>query len=155
MLDDSSCFFFSSRRRHTRCALVTGVQTCALPICIAQESLVPPLAHALGLGRPFTATLKEARHQPASSSSRAIDRNSSGETRIAAPVGQARTQAGPPAIPLHMSHLTAIFLGFSSPNCRSAEQTSELQSILRLSYAVFFLKKKTKQHTKITNKATS
>src|SRR3546814_3395265 len=28
-------FFFSSRRRHTRCALVTGVQTCALPICFA------------------------------------------------------------------------------------------------------------------------
>src|SRR3546814_3829497 len=28
----NSCFFFSSRRRHTRCALVTGVQTCALPI---------------------------------------------------------------------------------------------------------------------------
>src|SRR3546814_20750655 len=27
------CFFFSSRRRHTRCALGTGVQTCALPIC--------------------------------------------------------------------------------------------------------------------------
>src|SRR3546814_3123205 len=27
-------FFLSSRRRHTRCALVTGVQTCALPICI-------------------------------------------------------------------------------------------------------------------------
>src|SRR3546814_18204083 len=26
------CFFVSSRRRHTRCALVTGVQTCALPI---------------------------------------------------------------------------------------------------------------------------
>src|SRR3546814_7989360 len=26
-------FFFSSRRRHTRCSLVTGVQTCALPIC--------------------------------------------------------------------------------------------------------------------------
>src|SRR3546814_5939900 len=26
-------FFFSSRRRHTGCALVTGVQTCALPIC--------------------------------------------------------------------------------------------------------------------------
>src|SRR3546814_8417054 len=27
-----SSVFFSSRRRHTRCALVTGVQTCALPI---------------------------------------------------------------------------------------------------------------------------
>src|SRR3546814_7612413 len=27
-------FFFSSRRLHTRCALVTGVQTCALPISV-------------------------------------------------------------------------------------------------------------------------
>src|SRR3546814_9589628 len=27
-------FFFSRRRRHTRCALVTGVQTCALPISV-------------------------------------------------------------------------------------------------------------------------
>src|SRR3546814_11125180 len=31
-------FFFSSRRRHTRCALVTGVQTCALPICHARSA---------------------------------------------------------------------------------------------------------------------
>src|SRR3546814_9017974 len=30
-------FFFSSRRRHTRCALVTGVQTCALPILLADS----------------------------------------------------------------------------------------------------------------------
>src|SRR3546814_4498893 len=33
-------FFFSSRRRHTRCALVTGVQTCALPISIYRKGLV-------------------------------------------------------------------------------------------------------------------
>src|SRR3546814_3137209 len=33
-------FFFSSRRRHTRCALVTGVQTCALPICEDKEFAV-------------------------------------------------------------------------------------------------------------------
>src|SRR3546814_6067530 len=32
-------FFFSSRRRHTRCALVTGVQTCALPISSHHGSL--------------------------------------------------------------------------------------------------------------------
>src|SRR3546814_9902968 len=32
VLHVSYFFFFSSRRRHTRCALVTGVQTCALPI---------------------------------------------------------------------------------------------------------------------------
>src|SRR3546814_15662354 len=31
-------FFFSSRRRHTRCALVTGVQTCALPISTSSQS---------------------------------------------------------------------------------------------------------------------
>src|SRR3546814_7679532 len=35
---DSFVFFFSSRRRHTRCALVTGVQTCALPIFWRDES---------------------------------------------------------------------------------------------------------------------
>src|SRR3546814_11417372 len=33
-------FFFSSRRRHTRCALVTGVQTCALPIFIVAGGLL-------------------------------------------------------------------------------------------------------------------
>src|SRR3546814_6397910 len=32
--------FFSSRRRHTRCALVTGVQTCALPICNSEALAV-------------------------------------------------------------------------------------------------------------------
>src|SRR3546814_10201967 len=32
-------FFFEIRRRHTRCALVTGVQTCALPICFRQVNL--------------------------------------------------------------------------------------------------------------------
>src|SRR3546814_10553619 len=32
MIEKLILFFFSSRRRHTRCALVTGVQTCALPI---------------------------------------------------------------------------------------------------------------------------
>src|SRR3546814_8046296 len=35
MLIYSYFFFFSSRRRHTRCALVTGVQTCALPVPLA------------------------------------------------------------------------------------------------------------------------
>src|SRR3546814_3112258 len=36
-------FFFSSRRRHTRCALVTGVQTCALPISALRAALgIPP-----------------------------------------------------------------------------------------------------------------
>src|SRR3546814_5219337 len=42
------CFFFSSRRRHTRCALVTGVQTCALPILLGQGGA--RLAYATGRG---------------------------------------------------------------------------------------------------------
>src|SRR3546814_6350896 len=37
-------FFFSSRRRHTRCALVTGVQTCALPIFDARARAGDPEA---------------------------------------------------------------------------------------------------------------
>src|SRR3546814_11692594 len=46
-------FFFSSRRRHTRCALVTGVQTCALPIC--------PRAMAGGDRRSASAAALESR----------------------------------------------------------------------------------------------
>src|SRR3546814_8785497 len=38
-------FFFSSRRRHTRCALVTGVQTCALPISGATPALAADTLH--------------------------------------------------------------------------------------------------------------
>src|SRR3546814_8860451 len=40
-------FFFSSRRRHTRCALVTGVQTCALPICLDRVARQQPVAPVL------------------------------------------------------------------------------------------------------------
>src|SRR3546814_9039957 len=51
-------FFFSSRRRHTRCALVTGVQTCALPIYakgILQNS--PDLADHIE-GEPTSDTIR-------------------------------------------------------------------------------------------------
>src|SRR3546814_7968074 len=42
-------FFFSSRRRHTSCALVTGVQTCALPISLGCSRFVQrqPSLHRL------------------------------------------------------------------------------------------------------------
>src|SRR3546814_5247813 len=42
------CFFFSSRRRHTRCALVTGVQTCALPIFIGLQTPDEGEIHVFG-----------------------------------------------------------------------------------------------------------
>src|SRR3546814_17870885 len=48
----SRLFFFSSRRRHTRCALVTGVQTCALPISLSLEDAdAADFAAALRRGR--------------------------------------------------------------------------------------------------------
>src|SRR3546814_7618944 len=42
-------FFFSSRRRHTICALVTGVQTCALPIWLPDLCRLPRLATMFGV----------------------------------------------------------------------------------------------------------
>src|SRR3546814_14681644 len=43
-------FFFSSRRRHTRCALVTGVQTCALPISRPRASTSLVVLATLAIG---------------------------------------------------------------------------------------------------------
>src|SRR3546814_10193596 len=67
-------FCFSSRRRHTRCALVTGVQTCALPICTLEtmrrvdgagpdrtgpHGLLPPVQReTLAFERPWEAGLQ-------------------------------------------------------------------------------------------------
>src|SRR3546814_3596442 len=60
MYDYIISFFFSSRRRHTRCALVTGVKTCALPI---YHTLKEPL-----LSFPGSAVAREvtdlAPHRP-------------------------------------------------------------------------------------------
>src|SRR3546814_2668091 len=53
-------FFFSSRRRHTRCALVTGVQTCALPIYRLIDAGVQPLDENGGDVKYFTRWYKDA-----------------------------------------------------------------------------------------------
>src|SRR3546814_18957470 len=58
----SRCFFFfSSRRRHTRCALVTGVQTCALPIS-SHRAWPDGRDHRGGMGRclPVTSQREES-----------------------------------------------------------------------------------------------
>src|SRR3546814_13529072 len=53
-LRTSLVFFFSSRRRHTRCALVTGVQMCALPICArgATDIVVKAIQVFLDMAEP-------------------------------------------------------------------------------------------------------
>src|SRR3546814_8756958 len=58
-------FFFSSRRRHTRCALVTGVQTCALPILL-------PFRATGAQGR--TTKVGRVRYQLATGSKGAVER---------------------------------------------------------------------------------
>src|SRR3546814_9625156 len=47
-------FFFSSRRRHTRCALVTGVQTCALPISRGRCTIGRPRGENTRCGGKWT-----------------------------------------------------------------------------------------------------
>src|SRR3546814_8509463 len=56
-------FFFSSRRRHTRCALVTGVQTCALPIsfCALHRKLLTRHLD-FDASRQLDGVLSNARH---------------------------------------------------------------------------------------------
>src|SRR3546814_5254855 len=49
-------FFFSSRRRHTRCALVTGVQMCALPICFSS-------LHPVSEETPPSAAIRKSRRE--------------------------------------------------------------------------------------------
>src|SRR3546814_6783171 len=105
--------FFSSRRRHTRCALVTGVQTCALPISQSAARHGPYTIHH---GRP-----RSTIHYPSGTGCR--DRTGLTRCRRRA----ARSTRGTAA--------------------RSEEHTSELQSLMRISYAVFCLKKqKTTKH---------
>src|SRR3546814_6087679 len=52
-------FFFSSRRRHTRCALVTGVQTCALPIYKASFKFMRTTSLADSKSARFLPQLRE------------------------------------------------------------------------------------------------
>src|SRR3546814_11429575 len=59
-------FFFSSRRRHTRCALVTGLQTCALPILFALYGpcICPALRSAI-VGNPMSPPSPARKKRPA------------------------------------------------------------------------------------------
>src|SRR3546814_6930466 len=71
VIESFCAFFFSSRRRHTRCALVTGVQTCALPIStdadVLGREIDPRLDHAVDPGKrvldgPDAAAAADPRH---------------------------------------------------------------------------------------------
>src|SRR3546814_1909841 len=123
-------FFFSSRRRHTRCALVTGVQTCALPIYRLVGYRPSRDYRYIEINR----TLRRLHPEM-------MDEIVTGLSRAGAAVMRAAE-----------TDLLEVNGEF-----RSEEHTSELQSLMRISYAVFCLKKKTattsakqQQHTNAT-----
>src|SRR3546814_7363815 len=60
-------FFFSSRRRHTRCALVTGVQTCALPIYGLLNPISANLNSSTFVRSAFDTMIDETRFRAAGS----------------------------------------------------------------------------------------
>src|SRR3546814_10013695 len=110
--------FVSSRRRHTRCALVTGVQTCALPISAARCAISEWRVGENDDGIPASPSRPCAARPPAEDAA-----HDAGGFRAAA---------------------RHRFSRFRDRQSRSEEHTSELQSLMRISYAVFCLKKKKK-----------
>src|SRR3546814_2468671 len=131
-------FFFSSIRRHTRCALVTGVQTCALPICAAELDLA--VAAARKAYPSWRATPLAERRALLIKAAERIEQN-------ARELGAlfTREQGRPSAFAKQEIYGAAYWLRAMA--ARSEEHTSELQSLMRISYAVFCLKKKNKQQT--------
>src|SRR3546814_1600433 len=121
--------FVSSRRRHTRCALVTGVQTCALPVawlCLSlagdpeARSETSPL-----VGASWTLTWIAA---------------------VGATTRSSRLTIAVQTLTLRWFPLTNFGRRSAAMNAytltRSEEHTSELQSLMSISYAAFCLKKK-------------
>src|SRR3546814_2184729 len=137
-------FFFSSRRRHTRCALVTGVQTCALPILRAE-------------GRGFNAGVDIKEMQSTEGHDALIGANRGCYAAFAAVydcavpvvaavngfclgggiglVGNADVIVAADDATFGLPEVDRGALG-AATHLRSEEHTSELQSLMRLSYAV-------------------
>src|SRR3546814_9770815 len=110
------------------CALVTGVQTCALPIYV-EHGRAPRIA-ASALDLVVVALLVGG-----------------------AVVGLARLVAELPGGLVVVAHALLEFLDRAAQVLRSEEHPSELQSLMRISYAVFCLKKKQIRKAYIIHKA--
>src|SRR3546814_9780018 len=137
-------FFFSSRRRHTRCALVTGVQTCALPISACRR--------ADGQGVQVIAAVPG---KMSNMENFTIEIDADGIALVTFDVPGRSMNAISASVQRDLDVLVAaiksddsiraMVLQSGKESGRSEEHTSELQSIMRSSYAVFCLKKKKKK----------
>src|SRR3546814_9054925 len=132
MVFSLSVFFFSSRRRHTRCALVTGVQTCALPISLWATRL-----HA---DAGITVAHRVRSHNNKIRRNRLHYNAAMTDT----PFDTLKPLAGH-ALERALAHVLALDPDTQASlreldGRRSEEHTSELQSLMRISSAVFCLK---------------
>src|SRR3546814_1002547 len=126
-------FFFSSRRRHTICALVTGVQTCALPI---SEALIGAMTldGGLDVAERF---IRKHWADKLEGQTTAPKHPKSGLQEWAAAHG-----LSPPEYRLvrrqgaHHAPRFVVEVAIKGREPRSEEHTSELQSLMRNSYAV-------------------
>src|SRR3546814_4992775 len=146
-------FFCSSRRRHTRCALVTGVQTCALPICYltvpfsltmpgVQVWDIDPLEEDGELWQGVRVVMPDeiATHSRA-------QEFYFGDDMFIRRQDYTLDIAGGHRIANYALDIVSVDgLKFASKRraYRSEEHTSELQSPMRISYAVFCFKKNKK-----------
>src|SRR3546814_4312053 len=128
--------FFSSRRRHTSCALVTGVQTCALPIYRDRhpDAIVEPT------DTYFERSLAEILASfPLSRITRRFYDAMIGvlpPQYIRGAAGFFLSEAATQSIHAQfIKHGGRTYGGYA--DLRSEEHTSELQSLMRISYAVF------------------
>src|SRR3546814_1461844 len=131
-------FFFSSRRLHTRCALVTGVQTCALPIwAVERESA------AQGLAVELAELLVPQRRQETGVEAllhlgQAAD---VGESQVLALHVVRRWERGSAVLRAVDEHRRDRVAGLPLGVRREDEHTSELQSLMRTQSSVFCLQK--------------
>src|SRR3546814_9651397 len=138
------CFllFFSSRRRHTRCALVTGVQTCALPISRDRSRLGSSRRTAATVPADPARTREKVLRivfQPYIDERGRLHEKSAIHAVVASGEWQ---QSLAQTVPSNARLDYALGVPESLADARSEEHTSELQSLMRISYAVFCLKKK-------------
>src|SRR3546814_6720619 len=160
-------FFFASRRRHTRCALVTGVQTCALPISrpratrSAATNSTPcwrwpkPAARSCSTPSARRWRADAARSRRSAHAMKLVI--ASGNAGKLAEFRQLLGEAGIDCVAqgeLGVGDVEETGLSFvenallKARHARSEEHTSELQSLMRIPYSVFCLKKKnTTTHT--------
>src|SRR3546814_3925591 len=134
-------FFFSSSRRHTICALVTGVQTFALPICsrftnrsFSNTERCDEIGDVGKVALPRYVTSPHRQFH-----CRVVQVE--GDARVQQAIGRDNADAVRQFV-LILDVLGCLIGGSILISSRSEEHTSELQSLMRISYAVFCLKKK-------------